>query len=267
MPDTLATPGGPAADDPINDKPMPLLDHLIELRTRLLWSMGAFLLCFFFCYHFSTAIYSFLAQPLANILIHRGGNRRLIYTALYEAFFTYLKVGFFGAAFLSFPVVATQVYMFVAPGLYRSEKRAFLPFLLATPVLFVAGAALAYYFVFPAAWTFFLSFETSDGAGGLPVQLEAKVSEYLGLVMRLIFAFGLAFQLPVLLTLLAKVGIITSRGLKKYRRYAYVGMFIIAAIITPPDVITQTGLAVPLILLYEISIFTAGLVEPKPVDV
>ena len=263
----MATPDAPAVDDPINDKPMPLLDHLIELRTRLLWSMGAFLLCFFICYHFSTAIYSFLAQPLANILITRGGNRRLIYTALYEAFFTYLKVGFFGAAFLSFPVVATQIYMFVAPGLYRSEKRAFLPFLLATPVLFVAGAALAYYFVFPAAWTFFLSFETADGAGGLPVQLEAKVSEYLGLVMRLIFAFGLAFQLPVLLTLLAKVGIITSRGLKKYRRYAYVGMFVIAAIITPPDVITQTGLAVPLILLYEISILTAGWVEPKPVEV
>jgi len=260
----LATTDDPATDDPINDKPMPLLDHLIELRTRLLWSMGAFMLCFFLCYYFSKEIYSFLAQPLADILINRGGNRRLIYTALYEAFFTYLKVSFFGAAFLAFPVIASQIYMFVAPGLYRSEKRAFLPFLLATPVLFVGGAALAYYFVFPAAWTFFLSFETSDGAGGLPVQLEAKVSEYLGLVMRLIFAFGLAFQLPVLLTLLAKVGIITQAGLKKYRRYAYVGMFIIAAIITPPDVITQTGLAIPLILLYEISIVTAGWVAPKP---
>jgi len=260
----LATTDDPVTDDPINDKPMPLLDHLIELRTRLLWSMGAFMLCFFFCYHFSKEIYSFLAQPLANILISRGGNRRLIYTALYEAFFTYLKVSFFGAAFLAFPVIASQIWIFVAPGLYRSEKRAFLPFLLATPVLFVGGAALAYYFVFPAAWTFFLSFETSDGAGGLPVQLEAKVSEYLGLVMRLIFAFGLAFQLPVLLTLLAKVGIITVAGLRRYRRYAYVGMFIVAAIITPPDVITQTGLAIPLILLYEISIFTAGLVTPKP---
>jgi sec-independent protein translocase protein TatC len=260
----LAATDDPTTDDPINDKPMPLLDHLIELRTRLLWSMGAFMLCFFLCYYFSKQIYSFLAQPLADILINRGGNRRLIYTALYEAFFTYLKVSFFGAAFLAFPVIASQIYMFVAPGLYRSEKRAFLPFLLATPVLFVGGAALAYYFVFPAAWTFFLSFETSDGAGGLPVQLEAKVSEYLGLVMRLIFAFGLAFQLPVLLTLLAKVGIITQAGLKKYRRYAYVGMFIIAAIITPPDVITQTGLAIPLILLYEISIVTAGWVAPKP---
>jgi len=253
-------------DDPINDKPMPLLDHLIELRVRLLWSMGAFIVCFGLCYYFSRGIYSFLVQPLADILATRGANRRLIFTALYEAFFTYLKVAFFGAAFISFPVVATQVYLFVAPGLYRSEKRAFLPFLLATPVLFVGGAALAYYFVFPAAWTFFLSFESTDGAGGLPVQLEAKVSEYLSLVMKLIFAFGVAFQLPVLLTLLAKVNIISSRGLKKYRRYAYVGMFVIAAIITPPDVITQTGLAIPLIILYEISIVTAGWVETKPVD-
>ena len=254
-------------EDPIDDKPMPLLDHLIELRRRLLWSAIAFFACFGLCYYFSRDIYSFLVQPLAHILEQRGSNRRLIFTALYEAFFTYLRVAFFGAAFISFPVVATQVYLFVAPGLYRSEKRAFLPFLLATPVLFVGGAALAYYFVFPAAWSFFLSFETTDGGGGLPVQLEAKVSEYLGLVMRLIFAFGLAFQLPVLLTLLAKVGIITQAGLKKYRRYAYVGMFVIAAIITPPDVITQTGLAIPLILLYEVSIFTSGLVAPKRVDV
>ena len=253
-------------EDTIDDKPMPLLEHLVELRRRLIWAMGAFLVCFFLSYHFSQQIFSFLAEPLADILTAQGGNRRLIYTALTEAFFTYLKVAFFGGAFLAFPIIATQLWLFVAPGLYRSEKRAMLPFLASSPVLFIAGAALAYYFVFPTAWRFFLSFENPAGGGGVPIQLEAKVSEYLDLVMKLIFAFGIAFQLPVLLTLLAKVGIISSRGLKKYRRYAYVGMFVVAAILAPPDVITQCGLAVPLIGLYEISIVMARLVEPKPVD-
>ncbi len=246
---------------------MPLLDHLIELRKRLLWSAVAFLISFGVCYHFSQEIYSFLARPLADILQERSGaDRRLIYTALYEAFFTYIKVAFFGASFISFPIVATQLWLFIAPGLYRSEKRAIAPFLIATPVLFIMGAALAYYFIFPVAWRFFLSFESPNGAGGLPIELQAKVSEYLGLVMKLIFAFGIAFELPVALTLLARVGIITSAQLKKFRRYAYVGMFVIAAILTPPDVITQTGLAVPLILLYEISIFAAKMVEPKRDD-
>ena len=251
-------------DNPINDQAMPLLEHLVELRRRLLWSVIAFAVAFLVCYHFSQAIYSFLAQPLARIMRQKGEQPHLIYTALYEAFFTYIKVGIFGAAFLSFPMVATQAWIFIAPGLYRSEKRAFLPFLIATPVLFFAGAALAYYFVFPVAWRFFLSFQSNGGGDGLQIELQAKVSEYLALVMKLIMAFGVAFELPVVLTLCAKVGLVTSAGLKKVRRYAYVGAFVAAAILTPPDVITQTGLAVPLIVLYEISIVSARLVEPRP---
>lgn len=253
-------------EDPINDQPMPLLAHLVELRRRLLWSSVSFGLCFLLCYHFSSRIYLFLAHPLAEIMRQKGEQPHLIYTALYEAFFTYLKVAMFGAGFLSFPVIASQVWIFVAPGLYRSEKRAFAPFLIATPVLFVAGAALAYYFVFPFAWRFFLSFQTTDGSDGLQIQLQAKVSEYLALVMKLIMGFGIAFELPVVLTLCAKVGIVSSKGLKKMRRYAYVGAFVVAALLTPPDVITQTGLAVPLILLYELSIFLARLVEKQRVE-
>jgi len=254
--------------DPIHDKPMPLLEHLLELRRRLLWSVVAFFLCFFFSYYFSSQIYYFLAEPLAGVMRETGNpDPHLIYTQLYEAFFTKIKVAFFGAAFLSFPVIASQIWLFVAPGLYRSEKKALLPFLVATPVLFLMGAALAYYFVFPFAWKFFASFQTPTGGGGMPIELLPRVSEYLDLVMKLIFAFGITFQVPVALTLLAKVGIVTSKGLKRFRRYAYVGMFVIAAILAPPDVITQCGLALPLLLLYEISIISAKFVEPKPVEV
>jgi sec-independent protein translocase protein TatC len=256
-------------NDTINDKPMPLLEHLAELRTRLLWSAGGFLIAFFVCYHFSFQIYEFIAHPLVQVLKSRGEEPRLIYTALYEAFFTYIKVSVYAAAFISFPIISTQVWLFIAPGLYRSEKRALLPFIAATPILFLGGAALAYYFIFPMAFRFFLSFQTPAhhaAADGMKIELMARVSDYLGLVMKLVFAFGVAFELPVALTQMGKVGIISSKTLKKFRRYAYVGCFVVAAVLTPPDVLTQTSLAVPLILLYEISIIAVRLVEPKPLE-
>ena len=245
----------------VEESKAPLLDHLIELRRRLVNSFMAILVLFFICYYFSPEIYDFLVRPLADVLTEEGGNRRLIFTALHEAFFTYIKVAFFAAIFLAFPFIAAQMWMFIAPGLYKNEKRAFLPFLVATPVLFFMGGALVYYLIFPLAWQFFVSFETIGGAGALPIQLEAKVDQYLSLVMRLIFAFGLCFELPVVMTLLGRVGIITSEGMKAKRKYAIVFAFVAAAVLTPPDVISQIGLAIPTILLYEISIYCVRFVE------
>lgn len=251
------------AKDGADEKTMPLLDHLIELRHRLLHSVIAIAVLFFVCYYFAPDIYDFLVQPLADILESTNGPRRLIYTALHEAFFTYVKVALFAALFLAFPFIAIQIWAFVAPGLYKNEKRAFAPFLVATPVLFFLGGAMVYYFIFPLAWKFFISFESVGGHGTLPIQLEAKVDQYLSLVMRLIFAFGLCFELPVVMTLLARVGMVTSKGMKEKRRYAVVLAFVAAAILTPPDVISQIGLAVPTLLLYEVSIWAVKIVERR----
>jgi sec-independent protein translocase protein TatC len=245
---------------------MPLLEHLIELRQRLLWSAVAFAVAFAVCYVYSEKIYQILAAPLARVQVLKGDAPRLIYTELHEAFVTYIKVALFGAAFISFPVVSTQIWKFVAPGLYRSEKRAFLPFLIATPVLFCAGASLAYFLVIPLAWSFFAGFETHGGAGTAQIELLPKVSEYLSLVMKLIMAFGMAFEMPVFFSLCARAGLLTSATLRKYRRYAYVGCFALAAVLTPPDAISMCSLAVPLIGLFEISILAARLVEPKTVE-
>ncbi len=238
-----------------------LLTHLIDFRRRLIWSMLAIVAGFIVSYIFAPEIYAFLVHPLASAT--EGEQRRLIYTGLTEAFVTYIKLALWSGCFLSFPVIAAQVWMFVAPGLYKHERRAFLPFLVATPILFLMGAAMAYYLVFPLAWKFFLSFEVPAMAGSLPIQLEARVSEYLSLSMTIIFAFGLAFELPVILVLLARIGVLSSAQLSQFRRYAIVLIFVAAAILTPPDVISQLCLAFPLMILYEVSVLGAKWVEKK----
>ena len=242
------------------------VEHLTELRSRLVNSFIYLFIFFIICYFFAENIYRFLVEPYAQAVIDDEVNRRLIFTALHETFITYLKVAFFTAMFVASPIILTQIWKFIAPGLYKNEKKALLPYLVATPTLFLLGGMLVYYLVMPLAIKFFLSFETSAQVSSLPIQLEPKVNEYLSLIMRLIFAFGISFQLPVLLSLLARVGFIDSEYLKKRRKYVVVIIFAVAAILTPPDPITQIGLGIPLLILYELSILSVKMIEKKQRD-
>jgi sec-independent protein translocase protein TatC len=239
----------------------PLMEHLVELRRRLMWALLAVFLAFIVCFWFAKPIYNLLLWPY-RLAAGTDAPIELIYTAPQEFFFTQVKLALFGAIFIAFPVIASQIYMFVAPGLYRSERQAFLPFLVATPVLFLLGAALVYFVAMPLAMTFFLSMQQT-GDAQVQIHLTAKVSEYLSLIMTLIIGFGICFQLPVLLTLLGRAGLVTTEGLKKYRRHAILGVFLAAAILTPPDPVSQIALAVPTLLLYELSIYAVRLAEKK----
>jgi len=251
----------------IDDKPLPLMEHLIELRSRLMWALAGFFVAFILCFAFAKQLFNLLVVPFKWAVSWSGLDHReveLIYTAPQEFFFTQIKIAMFGGLVLAFPVIAAQIYKFVAPGLYKNERAAFLPFLVASPILFLIGGALVYFFFTPMVMWFFLSMEQSGtGAGEVSIQLLPRVSEYLGLIMTLIFAFGLVFQLPVVTTLLTRAGLITSESLIGKRKYAIVLAFIAAAILTPPDPVSQIGLALPTILLYEISIHLSRMIERK----
>jgi len=254
----------PADDEEIDKSSAPLMEHLIELRRRLMWSIGGFFIAFLLCFFMAKELFNILVQPFLWASDWAGLDSDqvdLIYTAPQEFFFTQIKLGMFGGLLIAFPLIATQIYKFMAPGLYRNERQAFIPFLIATPVLFSIGAALVYFFFMPMVMWFFLSMQQVGPDEQIQISLLPRVSEYLSLVMTLIFAFGLVFQLPVVTTLMARAELLTSDGLKDKRKYAIVGAFIVAAVLTPPDPVSQIGLAVPTIILYEISIWTARMVE------